>query len=55
MWLNQTYEELQETIKNGFSKSMMNYSTNKAHFWNWQDIMKGHEPNVLNGEAEIRK
>jgi len=55
MWLNKNYMELRKAIQFGFSENVMNYTTNKAHFFMFETIMKDHKDDVEKGNKEVDK
>ena len=55
MWLNKNYMELRKAIQFGFSENIMNYTTNKAHFFMFNSIMKYKKNNVKKGNNEVDK
>ena len=42
--------ELRKTVEEGISQNILNYITNKAHVFNFDDLIKSYGANILNGK-----
>lgn len=55
MFLNKNYMELRETVEHGFQQNMLNFLTNKVHFWDLEALRKSYGHNSVKAEQEIIK
>ena len=48
------YIELKDIFENGFSKNITTYLTNKAHIWDFDNLMSTYGENIGKGELEVQ-
>lgn len=53
LFLNKNYLELKDVFENGFSKNVTTFITNKAHIWDFDQLMSAYGENIGKGELEV--